>query len=63
MLLSYVLRIVKAMDFIHYEKWYTVLNNLINLHESVLLKKIIAFTMLHILMIIIYYVICFKLFI
>jgi hypothetical protein len=49
MLLSSVLRIVKAMNFIHYEKWYTVLNNLINLYESVLLKKIIALTMLHIL--------------
>jgi hypothetical protein len=29
MLLSYVLRIVKAMNFIHYEKWYNVLNDLI----------------------------------
>jgi hypothetical protein len=28
MLLSYVLRIIKAMNFIHYEKWYNVLNNL-----------------------------------
>jgi hypothetical protein len=29
MLLSYVLRIGKAMNYIHYEKWYNVLNNLI----------------------------------
>jgi hypothetical protein len=29
MLLSYVLRIVKAMNYIHYEKWYNVLNDLI----------------------------------
>jgi hypothetical protein len=48
MLLSYVLKIVKAMNFIHYEKWYNVFNNLINLYK-VLLKKIIALTMLHIL--------------
>jgi hypothetical protein len=47
MILSYVLRIVKAMNFIHYEKWYNVFNNLINLYK-VLLKKIIALTMLHI---------------
>jgi hypothetical protein len=69
MLLSYVLRIVKAMNFIHYERCYNVLNNLINLYKYVLLNKIIALTMLHILqapkylMIIFYYVIVLKLFI
>jgi hypothetical protein len=47
-LLPYVLRIVKATNFIHYEKWYNVLNNLINLYKA-LLKKIVALTMLHIL--------------
>jgi hypothetical protein len=49
MLLSYVLRIVKTMNFIHYERCYNVLNNLINLYKYVLLNKIIALTMLHIL--------------